>query len=158
MLVKRLMKVLKNLFGNNSKINASEIAHKDNNNVDTLDNIINNLNGNILYDNNSPNRGDVPLKDDYTNYKYLEIIGMGADGGMVSVKVKVSKLQNGGTINLIGTSMRDNQSTLCFWVSTLSANGKNLTPLSNKWIYLTGSAQGISDGNYLGVLTVIGYK
>ena len=37
------MKVLSNLMGNNSKINASEIAYKDsNNNVDTLDNILSN--------------------------------------------------------------------------------------------------------------------
>ena len=133
----------------------NEIKSVVNNNANELIN----LQANILYNSTTPNNGTVALNDDYTNYTYLEIIGVGADGGMVSTKVKTSNLQGGATINLVGTSFRDNQTTLCFWVSTLSAtNSTTLTPQTTKWVYLTANVQGISDGNYMGILSVLGYK
>lgn len=136
-------------------IDMNEIKSVVNNNANELIN----LQANILYNSTTPNNGTVTLNDDYTNYTYLEIIGYGADGGMVSSKILTSKLASGSAINLVGTSMRDNQSTLCFWVSTLLAtNTTTLTPQTTKWIYLSASTQGVSDGNYMGVLQVLGYK
>jgi hypothetical protein len=133
----------------------NEIKSVVNNNATELIN----LQSTVLYNSEKPNRGTVTLNDDYTNYTYLEIIGVGADGGMVSTKVKTSNLPGGATINLVGTSFRENQTSLCLWVSTLSAtNSTTLTPQTTKWVYLTANAQGISDGNYMGVLTVLGYK
>lgn len=56
MLVSNIMQVLKNLFGLNKKISASEIAYKDSsNNVDTLDNY---LSSKTIYDSGSNSNGN----------------------------------------------------------------------------------------------------
>ena len=74
MLVKNIMKVLKNLFGLNKKISASEIAIKDsNNNASTLDIY---LKGNILYqETNWENmkKGLDIISADFSPYKYLDV-------------------------------------------------------------------------------------
>lgn len=68
------MKVLSNLFGNNSKIKSSEIVHKDSNNkFETLDNIINSPKLKKLWENEDPTLTFSPqtitLEND--NYDFL---------------------------------------------------------------------------------------
>ena len=133
-------------------------------NLETVDttNIVNSINSLVpvvLYNSEEPNEGSVTLNDDYTNYTYLEVIGVGADGGMVSSRSKVSNLQGGATINLVGTSIRDNGQTIVFWVSTLKPTSATvLTPQSSQWAWFSAGNQGVSQNNYMGVLTVLGYK
>lgn len=110
----------------------------------------------ILYSGNTTET--VTLLKDYTKYTYLEVIGRGADGGVVSTKIPVSELQNGNSLNLVGTSFRDNQTTLCFWLSTLKAVNNTLVPQTSKWLYFTTASQGFGNGNYMSVIKVLGYK
>ena len=74
MLVNKIMQVLKNLFGLNKKISASEIAIKDsNNNASTLDI---HLKGDILYqETNWENmkKGLDIISADFSPYKYLDV-------------------------------------------------------------------------------------
>lgn len=69
--MRTLMKVLKNLFGNNTKINASDIAIKNSNNKGmSLDNY---LKKSTLYDNPDGTNANFTLTDSASNYEYLEI-------------------------------------------------------------------------------------
>lgn len=112
------------------------------------------LEGTILYEGHTTET--VNLSDDINNYSFIEVIGRNADIGYVSSgKIPV---KNNMLINLIGTSFRDNGATLCFWVSTLLASKTTLVPQSTKWAYLITNGSGIGDGNYMGVVKVIGYK
>lgn len=134
-------------------LNSKTTSDKDTYSCD----YINGVQGTILYKTTSPNREVIALNDNITNYEYIEVIGANADGGRISSgKINVD---NNMRINLFGTSLRDDEATLCFWMSTLLANGTTLTPQTTKWAWLTSIGQtGISDGNYMGVLEVIGYK
>lgn len=76
MLVSNIMQVLKNLFGLNKKISASEIAYKDSsNNVDTLDNY---LSSKTIYDSGSNSNGNWVRFTDGTMICHKFITG--ADG------------------------------------------------------------------------------
>ena len=111
-----------------------------------------------LYKTTTPNNSVVNLNDNITNYEYIEVIGAGADGGRISSgKICVD---NNMQINIVGTSMRDSQTTVAFWFTTLLASGTTLTPQTSKWLYITpgSSAFGFGEGNYLSVLEVLGYK
>lgn len=111
-----------------------------------------------LYKTISPNSGTITLNDNITNYDYIEVIGVGADGGRISSgKICV---ENNMKINIVGTSFRDNQTTIAFWVTTLLANNNTLTPQTSKWLYINPSTPtyGFGDGNFMSVLEVLGYK
>lgn len=72
MLVKLIMKVLKNLFGQNKKINASEIAYKDtNDNVDTLDDIISGLKGVLIYSDSTGSNSNITLSKNIDDAKFF---------------------------------------------------------------------------------------
>lgn len=135
-----------------------QLKNKENEDLDPInlnyEKRISNLEGTILYEGHTTET--VNLNDDINNYSFIEVIGRNANVGYVSSgKIPVIDYM---LINLIGTSFRDEEATLCFWLSTLLASGKTLTPQSTKWAYLTATAQGIGNGNYMGVVKVVGYK
>lgn len=114
------------------------------------------MKGTTLYDTENVNYSTVTLNDNISNYSYIEVIALNADNGIVSSgKIPV---ENGMLINLVSTSFRDSQNTLCFWLSTLLGSGNKLTPQTSKWFYFSNGYGGLGDGNYIGVTRVIGYK
>lgn len=86
--MRTLMKVLKNLFGNNTKISANDIAIKNLNNKSmSLDNY---LKKTTLYDNSDGTNANFTLTDSASNYEYLEIFfGYGKNGNFGNSSVKL---------------------------------------------------------------------
>lgn len=87
MLVKLIMKVLSNLMGNGSKIKASEVAHKDSDdNVDTLDNILNNLHLKKIYLTKTSNQS---ITTDYSKITWQTSVGdtndLSNDNGNITI-------------------------------------------------------------------------
>jgi hypothetical protein len=131
------------------------------------------LNKNILIDNTGVSLDDISKLQPYsifsgnttgivtcsnviTNYRYISIIYSGADGGYNSTGL--IPVSNNRLISLMTHSFRDNQATLCLWVSTLKISGNQLIPQTNKWIWRNVNNIGFSDGNYVNVLMVVAYK
>ena len=136
-----------------------QLKDKNNNNYDPINSNYQNrllkLEGTVLYEGHTTEI--VNLSDDINNYSEIEVIGRNADVGYVS-SGKLPAINN-MLINLVGTSFRENDVTLlCFWTSTLLVSGKTLIPQSSKYAYLVNNGSAIVDGNYMGVVKVIGYK
>lgn len=113
------------------------------------------INGEELF--NGTETGEVTLSKSTANYRYIEIIYTGADGDYGSTG-KIPVIQN-NKIAIMTHSFRDNEATLCMWLSTLLINGNKLTPQTNKWAYTnTNGTIGFGAGNYVNVKKVIGYK
>lgn len=113
------------------------------------------INGKELFD--GTEAGEVTLSESTTNYRYIEVIYTGADGDYGSTG-KIPVIQN-NKIAIITHSFRDNEATLCMWLSTLLINGNKLTPQTSKWAYTnTNGTIGFGAGNYVNVKKVIGYK
>lgn len=76
------MKVLKNLFGNNTKISADNIAMKDSNNkARTLEDYLTYMKPTVLYENvNGVSSGTIKLSDSFKNYERIIVItNLGGD-------------------------------------------------------------------------------
>ena len=109
--------------------------------------------GTILYNTNNGTYGDVPLSDDVSNYRYLEIYYTGAHTyGSSSMKIDLS-VDN--RISLISFSSSSNSATAYFAGVIYSANGSTLSFISSK-VFRTDS--GTDTGNIICVHKVIGYK
>ncbi len=80
--MRTLMKVLKNLFGNNTKISADNIAIKNSNNrAKNLDDYLANMQPTILYENPSGfSSGTIHLTDSFKNYEKIVVVtALGGD-------------------------------------------------------------------------------
>jgi hypothetical protein len=81
MLVKKIMKVLSNLLGLNKKINASEIALKENGKAITLDEYLNKNKFTILHDSYISSNITITIKDSPKNYDFLLFVCKCDSGG-----------------------------------------------------------------------------
>lgn len=74
--MRTLMNILKNLFGNNTKISAEDIAIKDNNGEGKkLNDYLSNMKPTILYENTSGfSSGTVQLSDAFKNYELIVVV------------------------------------------------------------------------------------
>lgn len=117
------MKVFKNLFGNNSKINASEIAIKDSNDkIKILDEL---LKETILYENETGiSSGTFSLKYDVSNYKRIKIFFRSNTNEQSSIEVLEP---NGKLIQLINSHAGGTQYYFNIIITFLTLNGKNGT-------------------------------
>lgn len=125
MLVKIFMKVLKNLFGNYEKINASEIAlKKDNNKAATLDNYVKK---NIITSGLSTNKESTSSKTEKIMLdKVLSQVGnkLTLENGCIKIGAGVSKvlvsanlLEQATTAGLYGANIHVNQTDLAHAVN-----------------------------------------
>ena len=150
--MRTLMKVLKNLFGNNTKISANDIAIKNLNNKSmSLDNY---LKKTTLYDNSDGTNANFTLTDSASNYEYLEIFfGSGKNGnfGNSSVKLFYEYQQSANLILGIydGTSAQQMMTTVDVNNRSVSIRKCGLVDL------VTHDKYTIS---YIKIYKVVGYK
>lgn len=146
------MKVLKNLFGNNTKISASDIAIKNSNNKSmSLDNY---LKKTTLYDNSDGTNANFTLTDSASNYEYLEIFfGYGKNGnfGNNSVKLFYEYQQSANLILGIydGTSAQQMMTTVDVNDRSVSIRKSGLVDLTTHDKYTI---------SYIKIYKVVGYK
>lgn len=148
------LKVFKNLFGNNSKINASEIAVKDNNGkAKTLDNY---LKENILYDNSDGELSTITLSDDAGNYDYLEIFFMNNNASCCN-SVKIYN-PNGKTVDLT-TNESNSSGSVQIRNSQASISGTSISRIASGYFVVgsNGLISGKVTTNYIKIYRVVGY-
>ena len=150
--MRTLMKVLKNLFGNNTKISANDIAIKNSNNKGmSLDNY---LKKTTLYDNSDGTNANFTLTDSASNYEYLEIFfGYGKNGnfGNNSVKLFYEYQQSANLILGIydGTSAQQMMTTVDVNDRSVSIRKSGLVDLTTHDKYTI---------SYIKIYKVVGYK
>lgn len=150
--MRTLMKVLKNLFGNNTKISASDIAIKNSNNKGmSLDNY---LKRTTLYDNSDGTKANFTLTDSASNYEYLEIFfGYDKNGnfGNSSVKLFYKYQQSANLILGIydGTSAQQMMTTVDVNDRSVSIRKSGLVDLTTHDKYTT---------SFIKIYRVVGYK
>ncbi len=99
----------------------------------------------------------VQCMDDISNYQHISIVYSTADGTCNSTGL--IPVSNNKQIELLGQSLRDDQSTLCLWLATLLISNDKLIPQTSKWFWINTNRQlGLSDGNYINIMEVWGYK
>lgn len=82
------MKVLSNLLGNDAKINANAIVYKDSNgNIDTLDDIITDSKGTVLYQSASGTSSSFSLSENVNNFKKILVTFSRSSRGQMDTKV-----------------------------------------------------------------------
>ncbi len=148
------MKVYSNLMNNNSKINASEIAYKDGNDIELLNDIIKSLRGKILWVNPDP-LNDFQAQDISLNsndYDCYEVIYYGSKtGANVFNSGKIPKGKNSflqqcyqtGTIPMIRAREIDYVSDTIFHVQQGLVNGSNNNDHINIPVYIIGYKTGL---------------
>lgn len=150
--MRTLMKVLKNLFGNNTKISAEDIAIKNSNNKGmSLDNY---LKKSTLYDNSDGTNANFTLTDSASNYEYLEIFfGYDKNGnfGNSSVKLFYEYQQSANLILGIydGTSAQQMMTTVDVDNRNVSIGKCGLVDLTTHDKYTI---------SYIKIYKVVGYK
>lgn len=152
MLVNKIMQVLKNLFGENKKISASEIAIKDSEEkAITIDSL---LKRTILYDNSSGTKTNFTLKDSASNYKFIEIYyGYGKINNFGNNSVKIYyKYQNSANLIL---AIYDGQSAQQM-MTTIDINEKQVSIRKSGLVDLITHDKYTS--NFIYVYLVVGYK
>jgi len=148
------MKVYSNLMNNNSKINASEIAYKDGNDIELLIDIIKSLRGQILWANPNP-LNDFPAQNISLNsndYDCYEVIYYGSKtGANVFNTGKIPKGKNSflqqcyqtGATPMIRAREIDYVSDTVFYVQQGLVNGSNNNDHVNIPVYIIGYKTGL---------------
>lgn len=151
MLVKLIMKVLKNLFGNNTKINASEVALRDiGGKAIELDNF---LNKKILYENVNGTNQNFVLNDSCSNYRFVEIYGFCEVANHKQYIYQKAYNINNNSVNIL--SITQTEPTYILWSSAkLTFNDINVAISLN----YTQTKTTDKDSNRIFVTRIIGYK
>ncbi len=145
------MKVLSNLLGNDTKINANVIALKDkNDNGYTLD-------GEkvILYNDSTGTNGNITLEDNIENYRFYEIYFSREGNNSSSIRVSTDFLTN---IQLLVAVYLGNITRL--YTDSITISGTSLTRNYSRYINFPDSPATYNVGANTGLLIykVIGYK
>lgn len=145
------MKVLSNLFGNNTKINANCIAKKDKNDkLYSLDN-----DKVILYDNSTGTNGNLTLEDNIENYRFYEVYFSREGNNYSSIRMSTDFLTN---IQLLVTVYLGNITRL--YTDSITISGTSLTRDYSRYINFPNSPATYNVGANTGLLIykIIGYK
>ncbi|MBQ6498071.1 MAG: hypothetical protein IJI58_05095 [Bacilli bacterium] len=145
------MKVLSNLLGNDTKINANVIALKDkNDNGYTLD-------GEkvILYNDSTGTNGNITLEDNIENYRFYEIYFSREGNNYSSIRMSTDFLTN---IQLLVAVYLGNITRL--YTDSITISGTSLTRNYSRYINFPDSPATYNVGANTGLLIykVIGYK
>lgn len=145
------MKVLSNLLGNDTKINANVIALKDkNDNGYTLD-------GEkvILYNDSTGTNGNITLEDNIENYRFYEIYFSREGNNYSSIRMSTDFLTN---IQLLVAVYLGNITRL--YTDSITISGTSLTRNYSRYINFPDSPTTYNVGANTGLLIykVIGYK
>lgn len=146
------MKVLSNLLGNNTKINANVIALKDtNNNPCTLEEY---LTPTTLYEDVEGTLSGITLSDNIENYKEYQIIYSREGSGYCTIRMPVEYKNDVALITSIylGNILR-------FYIAHVNISGNTLGRPYDNYINFTGTnALNFSTAMSIRIHKVIGYK
>ena len=112
--------------------------------------------GTNIYNNDSGTYGTITLPENYTNYKFIDILYQNKDGEKGSCRFYTSG--GGNKANLI--SMYTNGSDVYFKTCTLVFENASASFKDNAWRYNTsgGTWSGANNANHIRVYKLIGYK
>ena len=145
------MKVLSNLFGNNTKINADNIGLKDKNNKGyTLD-----TSKVVLYENVTGGFNNITLSDTVDNYRMIEITY--SREGLYGFKTSIISTDYLTDVSLITSVFLNN--ILRFYIAHITVSGTTLTRNYDNYINFTGENRlNFSSAPSIFIHKVVGYK
>ncbi len=145
------MKVLSNLLGNDTKINANCIVLKDKNNKAYS------LDGEkvILYNDSTGTNGNITLEDNIENYRFYEIYFSREGNNYSSIRMSTDFLTN---IQLLVAVYLGNITRL--YTDSITISGTSLTRNYSRYINFPDSPTTYNVGANTGLLIykIIGYK
>lgn len=113
--------IVENSLSSNSETNAPSVnAVKDG------------MNGKVLYEDTSGTGGNVPLNDDLSNYKYIEVYTRDKDVSTIIYPVRKFEVKIGNSINIFTNSVDTSKATISNQRYTMNTN--ELTRISY-WVW-----------------------